>query len=161
MHSLKDTCRKSKQKSDFLQMLFSFLRLSYILKWKHGKKSILHHVGLLQIHIQFPFEQPPDCQPSALSQALLLQSGGGLLYVELGTNQNSHPCPPRHRHLQTGKVCTVLAHSRGDGDGLQRHRLPGRSPVGGRQVVLHHQSAGAAESERRSEHDEDRWVTAS
>lgn len=47
-------------------------------------------------------------------------------------------------------MCAVLADGRRDGDGLQRHKFSGHSPVGGRQVILHHQSAGAEEFKCRS-----------
>ena len=50
----------------------------------------------------------------------------------------------------TGEVRSVLAHSGGEGDGLQRHTLPGHAAVGGHQVLLHHPSVGAAEYQCRS-----------
>lgn len=51
-----------------------------------------------------------------------------------------------------GKVCPVLAHSRGKGDGLQRHTLLGHTAVRRHQVLLHHQKAGAAEHSSRPQH---------
>ena len=51
----------------------------------------------------------------------------------------------------TGKVCSVLAHIWGEGDDLQRHTLRGHAVVRGYQVLLHHQSVGAAEYQCRPE----------
>lgn len=134
MRSLKDSCWKYKVQTGLLWMMLLFTWTTFVcLVAPHRPPAIRHPVSLWTT----------ICSVSGSS--FFLSENSGLLL---------HTCISKlHVYTQTGKMCAVLADGRGDGDGLQRHVFPGHSPVGGRQVLLHHQSAGAAEFKCRPKHD--------